>query len=43
MEMGDLVWSPYLSLLKILGRYLLGNHMAMAHMSTHRMASSSSI
>lgn len=33
----------YLSLLNIRGRYLLGNHMAMAHMSTHRMANSSSI
>lgn len=35
--------TTHLSLLNILGRYLLGNHMAMAHMSTHRMANSSSI
>lgn len=36
-------WETYRSLLNILGRYLLGNHMAMAHMSTHRMANSSNI
>lgn len=40
---GGLGGSPYLSLLNTLGRYLLGNHIAMAHMRTHRMASSSSI
>lgn len=33
----------HLSFLKALGRYLFGNHMAMAHISTHRMASSSNI
>lgn len=38
-----LCWSTYRSLLNILGRYLLGNHMAMAHMRTHKMASSSNI
>lgn len=33
----------YLSFRKTLGRYLLGNHMARAHISTQRIASSSSI
>ena len=33
----------YLSFRKIFGRYLLGNHMARAHIRTQRMASSSSI
>ena len=36
-------WSTYRSLLNILGRYLLGNHMAMAHISTQSIANSSSI
>lgn len=33
----------HLSLRKILGRYLLGNHMPMAHIRTQRIANSSSI